>query len=137
MREIRFRAWSKIDNKFMDETSSLMIGLDGRLYLACMECYIEGEYILMQYTGRKDINGKEEYEGDIIYTYSKTRKTIWDKLLVCFGEYSVDCEYYEPSCRGVGFYYRNLKDDEIEEFYLIGEIVGNIYENPELLEVEE
>ena len=53
MREIKFRAWDN-RNKIMDIPDHIANGIDGE------------KYQIMQYTGLKDNNGKEIYEGDIV-----------------------------------------------------------------------
>lgn len=133
-REIKFRVWDK-DYKRMHTVGdfhhdSLEIDEDNNIYylnLQCMEASpYKGTnpeycaYRLMEYTGFKDTDGKEIYEGDILQ--------IEDSICV------VEFKKY-------GFGARNIK---FNEFCLFGEdelldiyatkVRGNIYENPELLE---
>jgi len=83
-------------------------------------------YHLMQYTGLKDKNGVEIYEGDIVVAFR--------------GE---DCEevnavYYNANhCKWfLGSPYNNKLPMGLGEFcWLDLEVIGNIYDNPELLEV--
>ncbi len=90
--------------------------------------YVYEEFELMQSTGLKDKNGKEIYEGDIV-KFSDcdddvyVTPVVWDKNYSCFGvsfsgKYPVSFDYLEE-------FYTELKDIEV---------VGNIYENKELLE---
>ncbi len=84
-----------------------------------LQLYFVGENpILMQYTGLKDKNGKEIYEGDIIVEY----------LLPNEYDYGI-IEYLD------GSFVINWKSKMWQ--YLINvsrrEVIGNIYENPELL----
>lgn len=84
------------------------------------------EIVLMQSTGLKDKNGKEIFEGDVV-DY-KGRKAIikWNGSYASFIYRFVD----ELNKRSAEWYPLYLA-------YLKCEVIGNIYENPELLEVEE
>lgn len=80
---------------------------------------------LMQYTGLKDKNGKEIYEGDILKSES---------------DFVLSVEYFSGRFNVVGFD-RKLSDIHDLHYYIerlsLCEVIGNIYENPELLEVED
>lgn len=70
---------------------------------------------LMQYTGLKDMRGKEIYEGDILFE--------------SFSE-----EYFKVVFENGSFRAEDDKDSlDLEDYAHICEVVGNIYENPELL----
>ena len=125
MREIKFRAWY---NNTMWE-----MGGSGITFLhAFFRALTEGgtkvsDGTLMQYTGLKDKNGKEIYEGDIIsYPLAGDNKLVIEfaisKQGECFGQGS-----YGESIRS-GFYIDGYYGN-IEE----AEIIGNKYEHPELL----
>ena len=85
------------------------------------------DFILMQSTGLKDKNGKEIYEGDIVKFSdcdddAHVTPVVWNKNYACFGvsfsgKYPISFDYLEE-------FYTELKDIEV---------VGNIYEHPELL----
>jgi len=78
-----------------------------------------------QYTGLKDKNGKEIYEGDILthhdslYTKLKTWKVIYKDASFALKHIH---EFAHTSLNAVPYY---------------GEVIGNIYENPELLEAKD
>lgn len=79
---------------------------------------------IMQYTGLKDKNGKEIYEGDVI-----------KGVLVNYGDYLETCGAVEY-CEGFAAF--SLKNDAGQTLFhnhLVSkfEVIGNIYENPELL----
>lgn len=110
MREIKFRAW---DGKRMT-TSGIMFNNTN----SCLEVPQGSQMKLMQYTGLKDKNGKEIYEGDIIN--SSMRFCAYGTVV-----------FSEKLGAWVSFV-KEHNDILLSE--LIGvEILGNIYENPELL----
>ena len=81
--------------------------------------------IPLQYTGLKDKNGKEIYEGDVIRTDN------YKGIHVFVVEYEFDY------CGALGAFVFNTKDEASSvhcEANETGDVIGNIYENPELLE---
>jgi uncharacterized phage protein (TIGR01671 family) len=132
MREIKFRVWDTKQGKFLvnpkveftHETKSW--GKEFYLEISedwFAEDYDPRRYIFLQATGIKDKNGKEIYEGDIL---RHKQKNSFGKYFENFYsvEWSLLVGYDDP---GVGY---QLNPEEINDFE---EVVGNIYENPELL----
>lgn len=75
----------------------------------------------MRYTGLKDTSGKEIYEGDIVYNED------WlDPVVIEYSEYISGTSQFSDLY--IGFYFPLEDDSEIDL-----EVIGNIYENPELL----
>lgn len=108
-REIKFRAWDKDGTlemiylnlgDFLDPPQEFEGGLDG--------------FVVMQYMGRKDKNGKEIYEGDIVRGKAETVVIEWkDEMWTEEGFITGFSELFE----GANCY----------------EVIGNIYENPDML----
>lgn len=118
MREIKFRAWNGI--KILDYCSQDTMGR--------LEVSWEGhdtKLELMQFTGLLDKNGKEIYEGDIVKAMAEERHFEQS----CIGKivYSNDVAY--QVVRGGDYSGLSLAWGGWKSF----EIIGNIYENKELL----
>lgn len=130
MRYIKFRAWDKQYKKIVNVTM-LNFGSDE---LDHDDNFGEPKSIehfeLMQYTGLKDKNGKEIYEGDIA-------KITWAEGTYRDSAYGGALNYTELGVMQFenGQFSFFVKDSLLDEEYknLTVEIVGNIYENPELL----
>ena len=109
MREIKFRAW------FRDEHSSKAeMHYDVRDFKDNPDQY--HYYRVMQYTGLKDKNGKEIYDSDLLGYYYKGMNS---KMYLTKRPTVV-------KWKGSGF---NIRERACDNY----EVVGNIYENPELL----
>ena len=121
MREIKFRAWEvqtkrMLDwNYFMNISTDYLFGRNGNSIM-----------IPMQYTGIKDKNGKEVYEGDIV-DYEDTHNIDdsgiqvigWDSENAGFGRRYLGEQEFDATC--------------FSEVVTNFEVIGNIYENQELL----
>ena len=124
-REIKFRAWDKKFNTMFPTECIEFYGW-GQINIIDEEGDSEErDVVLMQYTGLKDKNGKEIYEGDVVrfkYTPSSLTKAIieYDEESIAFKlevkeseEWCKHSCYLEPRCQI--------------------EVIGNIYENPNLV----
>ena len=108
MREIKFRAWRKFTGMINNPKLDVVIG--NRVYK------------VMQFTGLKDKNGKKIFEGDIL----DISNGIWvDKpVQVTFeqGAFGINGDSFNYGFEELNWEIKNI------------EVIGNIYENPELLE---
>lgn len=125
MREIKFRAWLK-EHKSMKDVMEIDIDNQTIFYywFGDHDGHFENfnKIDLMQYTGLKDKNNKEIYEGDIV----KLRANHGIGVVKYYDEWGAFVVEYVKSkpLAVLGMHY--YKEDI--------EILGNIYENPELME---
>ena len=150
MREIKFRAWDKKNKRMLrledvggecwadsyyGEYSELWNSDLGNFF-DCLDSIGEDEdVILMQYTGLKDKNGKEIYEGDIvgIYWVGEERELTWfvewdsKSASFCLRQTPGSKVYTQPYISASPTFINDLQQTAI---------IGNIYENPELLAKE-
>lgn len=129
MRILKYRAWIKDKHK-MEKVSSITF-LTNNSYtistdnLDLYDFYSYAEYVLMEFTGIKDKTGKEVYEGDIVRFYDDYDEEYITTVVFidCLGAYGVEWDGFQSSF------------DDINEYYSKDiEVIGNIYEDPELLE---
>lgn len=144
-REIKFRVWDQsIPNNEAElgSPSGEMIDWEYVRQSHYFQHGVNGIYPLMQYTGLTDKNGVEIYEGDIIEhevrdkPYSKkNKKWVCRKVVVFDINTDVTCNDDPVNCIEVGAEAANGFEDgcyDWSPFYRC-EVIGNIYEKPELL----
>ena len=126
MRELKFHAFNKERKKMYDVYSFdqhfIRVAENVALGVAVTQFSVDDFEPIMQYVGLKDKNVKEIYEGDVVlFDY--------EKILVSYGIQGVD------AFEGIGFnlwsHYGQKQDGTRLQSEI--EVVGNIYESPELL----
>ena len=145
-RKIKFRAWDK-QNKTMGIVNEIKMSpylytqvkysmeINGKRKdeWSLLDDNGHGTCVLMQYTGLLDKNDKEIYEGDVVKVTGNykpgTYTVIWDNFRVAWWLKNIkqrELEYHDD-------YYQLLNNSwQVED----REVIGNIHDNPELLEVE-
>ena len=121
MRDIKFRVWDNERNAMLNSKSVDIDFFEGEIEITSDtirydEVYTDEikDFELMQYVGCKDKNNKEIYEGDIVKTKEHIGQIIYSK----------------------GMFFIDVKGDFYLPIYNVSEfmeVIGNIYENPELL----
>lgn len=122
MRDIKFRVWDNERNVMFNSKSVDIDFFEGKIEITSDtirydEVYTDEikDFELMQYVGCKDKNNKEIYEGDIVKTKEHIGQIIYSK----------------------GMFFIDVKGDFYLPIYNVSEfmeVIGNIYENPDLLD---
>jgi len=128
MREIKFRAWEeKGKDMIYSHRGNFVMELDGECsFVEWGHNYFKPmpDLILMQFTGLKDKDGKEIYEGDILFWKDKNDPESTSMFSIIFNEGCFCDDDDEPLFELIS------KNDILGDY----EVIGNIYENPEILE---
>lgn len=130
-REIKFRAWDG-DKLITDNSVKFFVEFDGTVWfndgVTEYDMLIEQpHFILMQYTGLKDKNGKEIYEGDIISNPFNS-----DKNVIKYDWFAPDENF--PQCKILGFCATEEFGLGLDINGIVSiEVIGNIYEHEYLL----
>lgn len=130
MREIRFRAWDKRENTMRD-VAVLHFTKGGKVNSieywktpSELKSYHVRNLVLMQYTGLKDKHGVEIYEGDVLFHPLQGRRKVfypYSETVASYGLRNID--------NGFG--------STLQDSHAVWEVIGNVYQNNDLLEVEE
>lgn len=140
MREIKFNAWDRATKRWialgfyiLGETTCFDLVTRELMKAPLEKTTLERicDVVIVQYTGIKDKNGKEIYEGDVVRANTKD-KIKWPSEGVveyCGQGEKYCCGYWAINCG------ENLDGDiEYAHFWNFEnfEVIGNVYENPEL-----
>ena len=124
MREIKFRCW--YDNQIQKVSNIDFRHKTINLFASDIIKIEDG--ILMQYTGLKDKNGVEIYEGDIIDIHQTVNG--YNQFVVEYDDYKFSARYYNSKTKEIKGWYNYSLDElfEINEYEKEIEVIGNIYE---------
>ena len=119
MREIKFRVWDKLNKEMFNV--EIMDFQKRQVYKDTVSYRKFEDIELMQYTGLKDKNNKEIYEGDIVTLHNRKYKVTFNtegaRFVLRYDEFELDIIFINHNNKRM-------------------EVIGNIYENPELMEDE-
>ena len=117
MKEIKFRAWNKgIKKMLFFDLNEVGSGADKGIL------YLRKQNIIMQFTGLKDKNGKEIFEGDIIKLFCG-----------CITEVKFENAEFD-AYSSITNLKKHLKCRVLVSWKTNCKVIGNKFENPELLE---
>ena len=126
----KFRAWDSVKKEMFTDTfaiteSGQVVVVEQEFVTSTPDYIFVDHLIIMQSTGLVDKEGTEVFEGDILHHQIQT-------------EYTFIVKYDKDNARWYGDgLSRTYRIDLMKHFMQYYKIIGNIYENPELLEEEE
>lgn len=144
MREIRFRAWDKEEKFMLQDIQSMYDGSCNHKeteerygWISCFDSFIDDDnYVVMQYTGLKDKNGTEIYEGDIVHYKSTIDQFGFLLTHEQTGVIGVNKGMTGFTGKNTQTYKDEVNTHDSKFLFLspdIYEVIGNVWENPELL----
>ena len=129
MRDLEFRAWWKDTKRFLDCDEWYMTCSGAKYLHYAVMPYKDDNFIIEQFTGLKDKNGQKIFEGDIV-KYDDGDAYGVCSFNGCFGIKN----------RNLSVLYSSYTFNDNDLYSSTGklrlEVIGNIHENPELLEVK-
>ena len=139
MREIKFRAWCKDENTMYYDAQGTYDYMTGVPATSFGDLLNDEDWLVMQYTGLTDKNGKEIYEGDLLRTpsleeYDKKNYVVyevfWHDNDCCDNHigFQINRVHFQGNLCGTNLFYP-FKPKYTNKM----EVIGNIYENKELI----
>lgn len=138
MRQIKFRAWSETKKKMFSAeemardqltllTTGYFINVSGT-DTSLSQIFTHEQLLPLQFTGLTDVNGVEIYENDILdIKHFGKYKVCWDDDTACFHTQCIERHGLET------WMFVNIFEENTKTKVNIAKVIGNIYENPELL----
>lgn len=131
MREIKFRAWDKVNRKWADHNQLLNeIKVNASVLSPSFLTIYDERFDVMQYTGLQDKTGRDIFDGDIVNVYGSIISGPNHNKKIIFTDV---CKWKDDECK----YIFKIRERDFGCEHSWGndyEIIGNIYENPELLD---
>lgn len=125
-REIKFRAWDTEAEDWVDDPSNIYEHICEYEESETLDSDMNRKWVIEQYTGLKDKNGKEIYEGDILeWVNSSGEKHIFE---IMWNECGASFQLVE-----IGQKYPYILQGLSDKMKPYCEVIGNIHESPELL----
>ncbi|EPN9408880.1 YopX family protein [Enterococcus faecium] len=127
----KFRAWDRYEEAMTNQDGIYFGAMDHDETLESLILCLEERYELMQSTGLKDKNGVEIFEGDVVSVSVRNGFDYLDNK-VCIVKNSIGHSGLVCATVDEDLEYRIFNTELFEEYTY--EVIGNIYENSELLE---